>query len=77
MLISSSNLARALARLLDEGGQAALQSGQTKIVSISPVTSAAVAELGWPVAAEAREYTIPGMVQALVEVVERARGPGS
>lgn len=73
VLLTSSNIARALARLVDAEGVAHLRSGRTRVVSISPVTSAAVAELGWPVAAEAREYTIAGMLKALAEMVEEAR----
>jgi uroporphyrinogen III methyltransferase/synthase len=66
VLLTSSNIARALARLLDAECQARMRSGKTHIVSISPVTSAAVRALGWPVAAEARVYTVAGVVEALV-----------
>jgi uroporphyrinogen-III synthase len=37
-----------------------------RLVTISAVTSAAVRELGLPVAAEAREATAEGVVQALI-----------
>jgi uroporphyrinogen III methyltransferase / synthase len=74
VLLSSSNIARALARLLDATCCAPLLEGRTRIVSISPVTSAAIAELGWPVAAEAREYTMDGLVQALIELATQ-KGP--
>ncbi|HWH13679.1 MAG TPA: uroporphyrinogen-III synthase, partial [Miltoncostaeaceae bacterium] len=37
-----------------------------RIVSIGPVTSATLRELGMPVHAEADEHTIPGLVRALV-----------
>ena len=46
--------------------RARLESGQVKMVTISPITSAAVRELGMPVAAEAKEYTEEGLVEALV-----------
>jgi len=36
-------------------------------VSIGPVTSATLRELGLPVDVEAQEFTIPGLVKALVE----------
>ena len=39
-------------------------------MTISPVTSAAVRELGLPVAAEATEYTTAGVVAALVGLVK-------
>jgi uroporphyrinogen III methyltransferase/synthase len=68
VLLSSSNIARALARLLDAIGRAPLLEGRTKIVSISPITSAAIGDLGWPVAAEAREYTMEGLLHALIEL---------
>jgi uroporphyrinogen III methyltransferase/synthase len=69
VVLTSANIARALARLLDDACQERLRSGQTRIVSISPVTSATVKELGWPVTAEATEYTMNGVVQALVNVL--------
>ncbi len=64
--LTSSNIARALHRLLDGAGRSALASGQVRIVSISPVTSAAVRELGWPVAAEATTFTTDGVIAALL-----------
>jgi uroporphyrinogen III methyltransferase / synthase len=65
VVLTSSNIARSLARLLDDDCQARLRTGRPRIISISPVTSAAVRELGWPVAAEAAVYTMDGVVQAL------------
>jgi uroporphyrinogen III methyltransferase/synthase len=73
--LTSSNIARALARALDEPCRARLESGEVKVVCISPVTSAAVRELGWPVAAEATEYTVRGLCDALV--LSAACGPAS
>jgi uroporphyrinogen III methyltransferase/synthase len=66
--LTSSNIARALARVLDAPCRARLEEGEVKVVSISPVTSAAVRELGWPVAAEAKEYTVGGVVEALTSL---------
>ena len=65
--LTSSNIARALVRSLDATGLAVLRAGRVGLVTISPVTSAAVRELGLPVAAEAKEYTTAGVVAALVE----------
>ncbi len=42
--------------------------------SIGPVTSATLREFGLPVDIEAREYTIPGLVAAIVAQRERIRG---
>lgn len=68
--VTSSNIARALAGVFDDADRARLTSGELKLVSISPVTSAAIRELGWPVAAEADEYTVEGVVQALCKLAE-------
>jgi uroporphyrinogen III methyltransferase/synthase len=67
--LTSSNIARSLVRALDEGALQLLRSGAVRLVSISPVTSAAIREMGLPVAAEAREYTSEGVVQALLGLV--------
>ena len=45
--------------------------------SIGPVTSATLREFGLPVDIEAREYTIPGLVAAIVAERERIRGNAS
>ena len=71
VLLSSSNIARALDRLLDAPCRARFQSGHTPIISICPVTRAAIGELAWPVAAEAKEYSMRGVVEALVELAEK------
>jgi uroporphyrinogen III methyltransferase/synthase len=66
--LTSSNIARALIRNLDEPCRARLESGAVKLVSISPVTSAEVRQLGLPVAAEAAEATGKGILDALVKL---------
>jgi uroporphyrinogen-III synthase len=40
-----------------------------RFASIGPVTSATLKELGFPVDIEAKEYTIPGLVQAILRSV--------
>jgi uroporphyrinogen-III synthase len=45
-----------------------IQIGRVKLISISPVTSAAIVEMGLSVAAEAKEYTTAGLIDALVEL---------
>jgi uroporphyrinogen III methyltransferase/synthase len=69
--LTSANVARSVLRTLDEIGRARAHAGDLRIVTISPVTSAAVTELGYPVAAEAREYTTDGLLQALVELAAK------
>jgi uroporphyrinogen III methyltransferase/synthase len=70
VVLTSSNIARSLSRILDARCQVHLQSGRMRVISISPVTSATVRELGWRVAGEAEEYTIDGVVKALVKLAE-------
>jgi uroporphyrinogen III methyltransferase/synthase len=62
--VTSSAIARSLARLFGHDLRRA------KLASISPVTSATLRELGYEAAAEAREYTMAGLVEALVERAE-------
>jgi uroporphyrinogen III methyltransferase/synthase len=64
--LTSSNIARAFASALDEATRQRIAGGGLCLVTISPVTSAAVRELGLPVAAEAPEATAAGVVDALV-----------
>ncbi|MFO0844377.1 MAG: uroporphyrinogen-III C-methyltransferase [Gemmataceae bacterium] len=64
--LTSSNIARALLSGLDEAARQHVKSGGVRLVSISPRTSAAVRELGYPVAAEAAEYTTEGVLAAMV-----------
>jgi uroporphyrinogen III methyltransferase/synthase len=72
--LTSSNIARALARLVDEPTRERIRSGSVKLVTISAVTSQDVRELGWPVAAEAKEATGEGVVAALVALAEAEGG---
>src|SRR5262249_8465842 len=64
--LTSSNIARALARVLDPATRERIQSGAVRLVTTSRGTSEAVRELGLPVAAEATEYTMEGVVAALL-----------
>ncbi len=66
--LTSANIARALLTNLDETARLRIKSGDVKLVTISPVTSAAVRELGVEPAAEATEYTIDGVIDALVKL---------
>ena len=63
---TSSNIAQAFLRGLDDTSRQRILAGEVRLVSISPVTSGKIAELGYPVAAEAKEYTSAGLVAALV-----------
>jgi uroporphyrinogen III methyltransferase/synthase len=66
--LTSSNIAKALVNGLDEPSLARLRAGQTRLVSISPVTSAEIRALGLPVAAEAATATSEGIVEALAKL---------
>jgi uroporphyrinogen III methyltransferase / synthase len=69
--LTSSNIARALLRVLDAESRTQIVSGRVRLVSISPVTSAAIKEIGLPVAAEASVYTTAGIVAALVGLAKK------
>jgi uroporphyrinogen III methyltransferase/synthase len=59
--VTSSAIARSLVQLFSEDLRRA------KLVSISPITTATLQELGHCATAEAIEYTMPGIVEALRE----------
>ena len=61
--VTSSAIARSLAALFGD----ALR--QSKLASISPITSGVLRELGYQPAAEATEYTMSGLVEAIVKAV--------
>ncbi len=58
--VTSSAIARSLVRMFGE------KLRRVKLVSISPITSGVLAELGFPPAAEAIRYTMDGVVAAIV-----------
>jgi uroporphyrinogen III methyltransferase/synthase len=72
--VTSSNIARALVNTLDAPTRARIVAGEVQLVSISPVTSGTIRELGLPVAAEAAEYTAAGVVDALVKLASAKDG---
>jgi len=61
--VTSSAIARSLAAMFGDDLR------HSRLISLSPITSATLVELGYQVAAEAREYTMPGLVAALVNAV--------
>lgn len=66
--VTSSSIAHALARALGAAGRQQVMAGHVKLVSISPVTTAALSEEQLPVAAEAKIYTMAGVLDALIEL---------
>jgi uroporphyrinogen III methyltransferase/synthase len=65
--VTSSAIARSLVRLFGEDLRLA------KLASMSPLTSGVLRELGESPAAEAAEYTMAGLVAAIVNTVSRGR----
>jgi uroporphyrinogen III methyltransferase/synthase len=66
--VSSSSIARATIGLFGE------QLRRCRLASISPITSATLRELGHEPAVEAREYTMAGLVAAIVAARDRDYG---
>jgi uroporphyrinogen III methyltransferase/synthase len=69
--LTSSNIARALIGSLPPELREQIRRGRPGLVSISSVTSAVVLEAGLPVAGEAKEESVEGLVSALVESASR------
>src|SRR5262249_26362613 len=65
--VTSSAIARSLAKMFGQ------DLHKAKIASISPVTSATLGELGFTPAAEARQYTMQGVVDAILEVEAKSQ----
>jgi uroporphyrinogen-III synthase len=64
--LTSSSAARGTYEILKENGHADWME-RSAIVCIGPITSGTVHELGFEVAAEAKEYTVPGLVKVLMK----------
>jgi len=62
---TSSSTVRNFVALL--GGNVWRGRPRPRVASIGPVTSATLRELGLPVDTEAKEYTIPGLIRAIVK----------
>jgi uroporphyrinogen III methyltransferase/synthase len=60
MTVTSSAIARSLANLFGEDLR------RTRLASISPITSATMRELGYPPVVEATDYTMDGVVRAIL-----------
>ena len=69
--LTSSNVARVLLSRLDATCQRRIETGEIKLVSISPVTSAEIGKLGYIVAAEAEAATADGVIEARSEAGRR------
>jgi uroporphyrinogen III methyltransferase/synthase len=65
VLFTSSSTARNFARLIDQAGITV--PATVKFASIGPVTSRTAQELGYTISREAKEYTIPGLIQTIID----------
>jgi uroporphyrinogen III methyltransferase/synthase len=70
ILFTSSSTATNFAKLFGNRPLHALLEG-TVVASIGPVTSATIRKLGLTVGIEAKESTIPGLLQAVTEYFRR------
>jgi uroporphyrinogen III methyltransferase/synthase len=71
--LTSSAIAERLHALLP--GSARERIGrEIRLASLSPVTSATVTRLGWPVAVEASAYTWDGLIEAIASKVATESG---
>lgn len=66
--LTSSNIARSLLKAFDETIRERVKAGDIRLVAISPETGKAVREMGYPVAAEATEFTSEGLIAALLKL---------
>lgn len=66
--LTSSNVAKSLLGRLDTTCKRRIETGEIKLVSISPVTSETVEQMGFPVAAEAAQATAEGVIEALIGI---------
>lgn len=71
---TSSSTVKNFMALLNKGPQPKLLDG-IQTASIGPVTSATLREVQLPVDIEAREFTIAGLVSAIVDVITSRRSP--
>jgi len=68
---TSSSTVRNFVELLGMGKRARRSAlAGIRMASIGPVTSATLRELGLPVDISAREFTIPGLVQAIISAIQ-------
>ncbi len=67
--LTSENIARVFCQSLDEICRERILSGIVQLVTISPTTSEKVREFDLPVSAEAKVYSMDGVIAALIELI--------
>ncbi|HEY2910277.1 MAG TPA: uroporphyrinogen-III synthase, partial [Gemmataceae bacterium] len=68
--LSSSKIAENLLRFFDETIRGRIDRGEIRLVAISPETGRAIRALGYPVAAEATEFTSDGLIDAVAKLAK-------
>lgn len=68
--LTSTNIARALLASLDDTTRERIRIGELALVSISSVTSEEIGRHDLPIAAEAKEATMDGVLAAVIELVQ-------
>jgi uroporphyrinogen III methyltransferase/synthase len=66
--LPSGNIARGVLGQFDETIRGRVERGDIRLVAISPETGRVVRSLGYPVAAEAEEFTEDGLIAALIRL---------
>jgi uroporphyrinogen III methyltransferase/synthase len=66
---SSSTVKNFVELLGGTGKESHKELAEVQMASIGPVTSATLRELGLPVDIAAQQFTIPGLIKAIVEAV--------
>jgi uroporphyrinogen III methyltransferase/synthase len=74
--LTSTNIARSLLGMLDETTRSRIRAGEIKLISISEVTSEEIRRHDLPVAAQASEATMDGVIDAMVSLVSAPLSPG-
>lgn len=72
--LTSSNIARSLLDHFDETIRGRVERGEIQLVAISPETGSVARSRGYPVAAEAEEFTSEGLIRTLVKLAQNASG---
>jgi len=69
--LTSSKIAENLLRSFDETIRGRVERGEIQLVAISPETGKAIRAMGFPVAAEATEFTSDGLIDSVVGLAKR------
>lgn len=74
--LTSPNIAKAVAKLFDDTIRGRVERGEVRLVAISPLTAAALTDIGLTVAATAAEATTDGLIAEVVRLTKEQGGEG-